>query len=173
MEFGSTALMFALIKLLGMKNPLVFRYAGYGSSNAADLRSYRGIQSPTDCTYSTTATLYVADAVGGYAVRYSRDLVRMGTLGSPTDAEFPHFVERDAMNRLVPDHRNSWIKRCYEDGTFIDMFRRGMRTLRLWVLCMFLPTKREPHSTTDYHAHRILKFDPDGTFCRLDRGTCR
>ncbi len=164
MEFGSTALMFALIKLLGMKN-LWFSDTQVTVPPMQQIEVIEGFKGPYGLHVFDDGTLYVADAVGGYAVRYSRDLVRMGTLGSPTDAEFPHFVERDAMNRLlVPDHRNSWIKRYYEDGTFIDMFSTGNADIALMGPVHVFTNEAGTTFITDYHAHRILKFDPDGTF---------
>lgn len=164
MEFGSSALMFALIKLLGIKS-VWFPDAPVITPSTQQIEIIEDFKGPYGLRVFDDGTLYVADTLDGYSVQYSRGLMRTGTLGDPSASEFPHFVERDAKNRLlVPDHRNGWIKRYREDGTFIDTFSTGNTDIALMGPVHAFTNDAGTTFITDYHAHRILKFDPDGSF---------
>lgn len=173
MEFGSSALLIALMKLLGARSSLWFREMPLPppmrQSDAvhAHITILDGFEGPYGLRVMKDGTLYVANTLRGHLVRFSPTLEREGIVGNADIQEFPHAIAKDALGRLlVPDHRNGWIKRYVADGTLIDTFPitdAAPEIVFIGPVHVYI-NGAGTIFVTDYTAHRVLRFLADGSF---------
>lgn len=166
MEFGGSTLL-TLLKAMAALAPFLFQNipVNTGISPGGDsIAIVEDFEGPYGLAVIEDGTLFVADAPRGHVVRFSSVLERLGTLGTSDPKEFPHAITKDMQgNLLVPDHRNGWVKRYSPKGLLLDFFPPNgdidldgpvhvhvQRTGTIFI--------------TDYHAHRVLKFSPEGAF---------
>ncbi len=165
MEFGGSALL-TFLKSLAALAPFFFQNAAIDRTIEPMAESsiviVEDFEAPYGLKVFEDGSLFVVDSVRGHVVRFSSALAREGMLGNSDSKEFPHAIARDATGRyLVPDHRNGWIKRYAEDGTLIGVFTSDAALAG--PVHAFIDTAGAIF-VTDYKAHRVLKFDKNGSF---------
>ncbi|MDO8468271.1 MAG: NHL repeat-containing protein [Candidatus Peribacter sp.] len=132
------------------------------------VRFVEGFAGPYGLTVFSDGTLYVMDALRGQVVRFSSSLQPLGILDSKADpSEFLHSIARIADGTLLlSEHRKGWIRRYADDGTVLGYFFASPSDPTLAFVGpvnVFVDAARNIW-VTDYRAHRVLKFDPQGEF---------
>ncbi len=164
MEFGGSALL-TLLKVIAALAPFFFQNTAVDKtiepmedSSVVIVEDFEG---PYGLKVLEDGSLFVADAPRGHVVRFSPALKHEGALGTSDPKEFPHAIARDASrNFLVPDHRSGWIKRYDNDGTSLGFFASDIALVG--PVHVHIDTAGAIF-ITDYKAHRILKFQKNGS----------
>ncbi|MDD5103953.1 MAG: NHL repeat-containing protein [Candidatus Peribacteraceae bacterium] len=132
------------------------------------VRFVEGFAGPYGLTVFQDGTLYVMDALRGQVVRFSASLQPLGILDPKADsAEFLHSIARIADGTLLlSEHRKGWIRRYADDGTVLGYFFADPPdpTLAFVGPVNVFVDAAQNIWVTDYRAHRVFKFNPQGAF---------